>query len=104
MSMPMDYSVPPLGQGNPTPDATAPDGSEIRLLADARQGATKSSLVEVILGADKVYRPVRHRTVEEVWYVQEGAGKVWRCPPGAAPETVLSMDVVPGHSLVILAG
>ena len=104
MSMPMDYSVPPLGQGNPTPDATAPDGSEIRLLADARQGATKSSLVEVILGADKVYRPVRYRTVEEVWYVQEGAGKVWRCPPGAAPETVLSMDVVPGHSLVILAG
>lgn len=100
----MDHSVPPLGQGNLTPDVTAPDGSEIRLLAGARQGASKSSLVEVTLATGNTSRSVRHRTVEEEWYVLEGAGKAWRCPPGTAPETVPTMDVSPGNSLVIPTG
>jgi mannose-6-phosphate isomerase-like protein (cupin superfamily) len=79
----------------------APDGSEIRLLADARHGGSTSSLVEVTLGSGEVSRPVRHRTVEEVWYVLEGSGKVWRCPPDAAPESVTLIDVTPGDALVI---
>ena len=68
-----------------------PDGSEIRLLADARHAATKSSMVEVTLPAGQVSRPVYHRTVEEIWYILEGEGQVWRCPPDAAsvgPEPV----------------
>ena len=96
--------VPPLGRRRSTLDTTAPDGSEIRLLATSEHGATKSSLVEVTLGSGQVTRPVRHRTVEEVWYVLEGTGKVWRCPPDAEPAAVPAVDVAPGDSLVIPPG
>lgn len=96
--------VPPLGRRSPKPDVTAPDGSEIRLLVDSRQGAVRSSTVEVTLGPGEITRPVWHRTVEEVWYVLEGAGKVWRCPPDADPETVPPVDVILGDALVIPTG
>ena len=96
--------VPPVGRRSPSPQVTAPDGSEIRLLVDSRQGAVKSSLVEVALGPGEVTRPARHRTVEEIWYVLEGTGKVWRCPPEAGPETVSPVDVAAGDALVIPAG
>lgn len=91
-------------------DVTAPDGSEIRLLADARHSASKSSLVEVVLHAGQVSRPVYHRTVEEIWYILEGEGQVWRCPPDAAsagPEPVEGpppQPVSPGDVLVIPTG
>ena len=74
---------PPLGRRSPTPDAIAPDGSEIRLLVGVSEGAYKSSLVEVTLEPGEVSRPIRHRTVEEAWYVLGGFGRVWRCPPGS---------------------
>ena len=96
MSVSNSNPVPPPGRRSPAPDATAPEGSEIRLLAGESQGASKSSLVEVTLGAGKVSRPARRRTVEEVWYVLEGVGKVWRCPPDADPQTVPPVDVSPG--------
>ena len=92
------------------PNATAPDGSEIRLLADQRHAATKSSLVEVTLPAGQVSRPVYHRTVEEIWYILKGEGYVWRCPPEAAsdgPEPVEGpppQPVSPGDTLVIPTG
>ena len=66
--------VPLLGHRSQTPDVTAPDGS------------------------------VRHRSVEEVWYVLEGAGMVWRCPPDAEPVTVPAMNVKLGDALVIPTG
>ena len=56
------------------------------------------------LPAGQVSRPVRHRTVEEVWYILDGAGQVWRCPPDAAPESVPPMDVAPGDALTIPTG
>ena len=96
--------VPPLGHRSQTPDVTAPDGSEIRLLVDGRQGGSKSSLVEVTLGPGRITRPVRHRSVEEVWYVLEGTGQVWRCRPDADPENVSAVDVKPGDALVIPTG
>lgn len=96
--------VPPKGHRSPTPDVSAPDGSEIRFLVGVNQGATQSSLVEVTLGHGEVTRPVSHRTVEEIWYVLEGTGKVWRCPPDAAPESIAPVDVAPGDALVIPAG
>ena len=88
------------------PDATAPDGSEIRLLADARHAATKSSMVEVTLPAGQVSRPVYHRTVEEIWYILEGEGHVWRCPPEAASDgpAPQQQPVSPGEALVIPTG
>ena len=85
-------------------DDTAPDGSEIRLLIGQGQGAVRASLCEVTLPAGQVSRPVWHGTVEEVWYVLEGQGRVWRCPPDAASEAVQPVDVRPGDALAIPTG
>ena len=81
------------------PDAIAPDGSQIYYrVGDAEH----ASLVEVRLAAGAVSRPVRHRTVEEIWYVSAGEGRVWRCPPGSdVGETV---QVQPGDALRIPTG
>jgi mannose-6-phosphate isomerase-like protein (cupin superfamily) len=78
------------------PDAIAPDGSEIyHLIGDAKL----ASLVEVRLAAGLVSRPVRHRTVEEIWYVTGGRGRVWRSAPGDSQgETV---TVRPGDAIRI---
>ena len=70
------------------PDAIAPDGSEIYYLVG---DAERASLVEVRLAAGLISRPVRHRTVEEIWYVTGGQGRVWRsapCDPGGETITV----------------
>ena len=97
MPQPGDIATPPLGRRSATPDVTAPDGSEIRLLLDARHRAVGASMVEVVLPAGQVSRPVYHRTVEEVWYILEGVGQVWRCPPEAAdPAAVAPLAVGPG--------
>ena len=80
------------------PDAIAPDGSEIVfLVGDAR----RASLVEVRLPAGSTSMPVRHRTVEEIWYFLEGQGRVWRCPPDGQPRID---EVGPGLTLVIPTG
>jgi mannose-6-phosphate isomerase-like protein (cupin superfamily) len=80
------------------PDAIAPDGSEITfLVGDAR----RASLVEVRLGAGRTSRPVRHRSVEEIWYFLAGEGRVWRRPPSG--EAVIDA-VRPGRTLVIPTG
>jgi mannose-6-phosphate isomerase-like protein (cupin superfamily) len=63
--------------------------------------AERASLVEVRLGASRISRPVRHRTVEEIWYVGAGQGRVWRQPPGGPGETV---TVKPGDALRIPTG
>lgn len=105
----------PLSRRAEQPDVYAPDGSEIRLLTDARHGASKSSMVEVTLPAGQVSRPVYHRTVEETWYILEGRGRVWRCPPGMASPGLAEgsdrdataappLDVSPGDALVIPTG
>jgi mannose-6-phosphate isomerase-like protein (cupin superfamily) len=56
------------------PDAYAPDGSEVRLLAALDGG----SFAHFTLPAGQVSAPVAHRTVEEIWYVVAGAGELWR--------------------------
>ncbi|GAA1996322.1 hypothetical protein GCM10009777_36380 [Microbacterium pumilum] len=56
------------------PDYLAPDGSEVRLLCRIDGG----SAAEFLLPAGKTSRPVAHRTVEELWYVAEGRGEMWR--------------------------
>jgi mannose-6-phosphate isomerase-like protein (cupin superfamily) len=55
-------------------DYLAPDGSEIRLLASGSNGG----FAHCVLPAGKTSSPVAHRTVEELWYVLEGAGQIWR--------------------------
>jgi mannose-6-phosphate isomerase-like protein (cupin superfamily) len=80
------------------PDAIAPDGSEITFLVG---GARTASLVEVRLPAGETSRPVRHRTVEEIWYFTAGEGRVWRRPPSG--QAVID-EVRPGSALVIPTG
>ncbi len=104
MTQPASPPVPPLSQRSHQPDATAPDGSEIRLLVDAQHAATKASLCEVTLPAGQVSRPVWHRTVEEIWYILEGQGQVWRCPPGHESNAIDPVLVGPGNALTIPTG
>ncbi|MFN0070435.1 MAG: cupin domain-containing protein [Chloroflexota bacterium] len=55
-------------------DVLAPDGSEIRFLAEVTGGST----VHCTLPPGRVTQAVRHRTVEETWFFLSGAGEVWR--------------------------
>lgn len=77
-------------------DALAPDGSEIRLL----HSLGGASVVHCSLPVGAVTIPVRHRTVEEVWFFLAGAGQVWR--KQGQREQIL--DVAPGISLTIPLG
>jgi mannose-6-phosphate isomerase-like protein (cupin superfamily) len=55
-------------------DVLAPDGSEVRVLLSLDGG----SMAHFCLPAGQVSCAVRHRTVEEIWYVLSGAGEMWR--------------------------
>ena len=78
------------------PDAIAPDGSEVRLLAATQRG----SMAQFSLPADKVSIPVCHRTVEELWYFTGGRGRLWR----KKNNTEETIDVHPGVSISIPIG
>ena len=56
------------------PDATAPDGTAVRLLASLAGG----SFAHFELPAGAVSHAVTHRTVEEIWYFVAGVGQLWR--------------------------
>lgn len=55
-------------------DYLAPDSSEIRLLSSVKYGG----VAHCVLPPRKVSIPVKHKTVEEIWYVLEGKGEMWR--------------------------
>lgn len=55
-------------------DYLAPDQSEIRLLPNMKGGG----LAHCLLPASQCSQAVRHQTVEEIWYVLEGRGELWR--------------------------
>lgn len=78
------------------PDAVAPDGSEVRVLC---QG-TRGGLAVFTLPPRAVAKPVAHRTVEEVWYILSGSGRMWR-KLGEQEEIV---ELSPGISLTIPTG
>lgn len=59
--------------------AIAPDGSEIRELVKLSRG----SMVHCRLPPGGVAAAVRHRSVQEVWYVLNGTGEVWRSFSGS---------------------
>jgi mannose-6-phosphate isomerase-like protein (cupin superfamily) len=61
-------------QASATPDAIAPDGSEVRLLCATARG----SMALFSLAPGAVSTPIAHRTVEEIWYVIRGSGRMWR--------------------------
>lgn len=77
-------------------DVLAPDGSEIRFLVTTNG----CSMAHGTLPPGRVSLAIVHRTVEEVWYVTEGRGQVWR-KLGDYEEVV---DVAPGTALTIPTG
>lgn len=96
-------AIPPTGNRDGG-SVVAPDGSVVHLLLTEEHGATRCSMVEVNIAAGEASRPVRHRTVEEVWYVIAGAGEVWRCPPGGSIEETHPAAVAQGDALTIPTG
>ena len=67
-----------------TPDVIAPDGSDVRVLLQLGRG----SMAHFELGAGRVSRAVAHHSVDEIWYILDGHGRMWRRQAGRQ-ETVL---------------
>lgn len=78
------------------PDVIAPDGSEVRVLLRLDGG----SQAHFRLAPGQVSLAIRHVTVEELWYVVEGRGQMWRADD--TREEVV--DLAPGTSLSIPLG
>ena len=55
-------------------DVVAPDGSDVRNLL----GLAGGTMAQFELAPGAVSTAVRHRTVEEIWYVVSGWGSIWR--------------------------
>jgi mannose-6-phosphate isomerase-like protein (cupin superfamily) len=77
-------------------DTIAPDDSLIRVLVRSGRG----SMAHGTLPPRGVSRAITHRTVEEIWYVTEGRGQVWR----KQGQREVEIDVGPGTSLSIPPG
>ena len=80
----------------PEPQATAPDGSAIRFLLKGSRG----ELNHFTLPPHQTSTAVVHHSIEEIWYVLEGQGQIWR--QKADNEEVL--DLRPGVSFDIPTG
>lgn len=78
------------------PDVTAPDGSDVRILL----GLAGGGMAHFELAPGKTSKAVRHRSVEEIWYVLRGTGQMWR-RQGERDEIV---DLAPGTCLTIPLG
>jgi mannose-6-phosphate isomerase-like protein (cupin superfamily) len=77
-------------------DVVAPDGSDVRILLRLAGG----SMAHFELAPGRTSRAVAHRSVEEIWFVLDGQGQMWR-RQSAHEETV---DLIPGTCLSIPAG
>jgi mannose-6-phosphate isomerase-like protein (cupin superfamily) len=79
-----------------SPDAIAPDGSEVRLLGRTAGG----SMAHFTLPPKAVAKAAAHHTVEEIWYFLSGHGRIWR----RLREREETIDVGPGVSITIPVG
>ncbi|MHA1563683.1 MAG: cupin domain-containing protein [Alphaproteobacteria bacterium] len=77
-------------------DAMAPDGSEVRLLCHT----SRCSMAHFALPPGAISKAVAHHTVEEIWFILGGVGRMWR-RLGEREEIV---EVRQGASLVIPVG
>jgi mannose-6-phosphate isomerase-like protein (cupin superfamily) len=77
-------------------DAIAPDGSEVRILTQTSRG----SMAHFALPPHAVSKAATHKTIEEVWYVVRGKGRMWR-RLGSVEEIT---DLNPGVSINIPVG
>ena len=79
-----------------SPTVRAPDGSDVRVLLATERG----SMAQFELAAGAISRAIRHRTVDEVWYIVGGRGRMWR--KNADQER--TVDLAPGTCLTIPVG
>lgn len=89
----MTFETKRLGDA---PDAMAPDGSEVRVLCQGSRGG----LAVFTLPPQAVSKAVAHHTVEEIWYVMSGRGRMWR-KLGEQKEIV---ELGPGVSITLPIG
>jgi mannose-6-phosphate isomerase-like protein (cupin superfamily) len=67
----MTFATRQIGE---TADVLAPDGSEVRILCQTGRG----SMAHFTLAPGAIAKAVAHRTIDEVWYVVSGRGRMWR--------------------------
>ena len=79
-----------------TRTVVAPDGSDVRVLLSLKGG----SMAHFSLQAGQTSAAVTHRMVEEVWYVVQGQGEMWRKQGGVEQIVMLT----PGTCLTIPLG
>lgn len=95
MAEELDRSVRRLPEG---PDEIAPDGAEVRLLA----ATDRASTAHFKLQTGQVTRAVRHRHIDEIWYITSGDGEVWL--QDSASETNRQVALQPGQSIAVPQG
>ena len=78
------------------PDIVAPDGSDVRILLKTPRG----SMAHFELAGSRASDPIRHRAVDEIWFVLSGRGEMWRSAQGQ--EEVVALE--PGVCVTIPAG
>jgi mannose-6-phosphate isomerase-like protein (cupin superfamily) len=72
-----------------SPDAVAPDGSDVRVLLALEGG----SMAHFELAAGQTSVAVVHRTVEEIWYFVGGRGEMWRSVAGGGEVVAVEAGV-----------
>jgi len=88
-----DFATKRLPQ---VPDVVAPDGSDVRVLARTGRGG----MAHFELAPGRASDAIRHRTVDEIWYVLSGRGEIWR--KQGDREEIIALE--PGISLTIPVG
>jgi mannose-6-phosphate isomerase-like protein (cupin superfamily) len=88
-----DFSTKRLPEA---PDIVAPDGSDVRVLLRTGRG----SMAHFELAAGRASDPIRHRSVDEIWYVLSGTGEMWRRSGNREEVAVL----VPGTCVTVPVG
>src|SRR5260221_135343 len=81
---------------NKTPDVIATDGCEVRVLCATSRGG----MALFTLAPGMVARAVAHRTIEEIWVVIRGRGRMWR----KAGEREDVVELAPGVSVSLPTG
>ena len=56
------------------PDIIAPDGSDVRVLLATPRGG----MAHFELASGRASAAIRHRTVDEIWFILSGRGEMWR--------------------------
>jgi mannose-6-phosphate isomerase-like protein (cupin superfamily) len=92
------YDTPDTRSLESAPEVMAPDGSTVRPLC---QISGLGSFAHFQLEPGEISKAVSHATVQEIWYIIGGTGKMWRRQDGQEPSCE---DLRPGICLTIPLG